>query len=78
MRTEQQRGSIDTLAQRMLEVNEAAEALGISVATIKRYRKRGLIGGDQYTEGGKWVFPESEIRQFKARAFRKGLDAGDG
>ena len=60
----------------MLEANEAAETLGVSVATLKRYRRRGLIGGYQYTEGGKWVFPAADIRQFKERAFRRGPDSG--
>ena len=49
---------------RLLDVNEVAEILGLSAATVRRYVKAGKLKAFYKGAGGKMKFPPDEVEKF--------------
>lgn len=49
---------------RLLDVNEVAEILGLSAATVRRYVKAGKLKAFYKGAGSKMKFPPDEVEKF--------------
>jgi excisionase family DNA binding protein len=52
----------------MLTIGDAAKQLGVSVETIRRWSRKGMIVAQQVGTGGHRRFPISEIERLKTGA----------
>ena len=51
--------------ERLYNVNQAAEALGIKVRTIRQWIHTGKIKAGKYPVSNRWYIAESEIRRLR-------------
>lgn len=61
MSTDRIRGTLE----RWYSVQEVADALGVSVATVRRFVRQGKIGAVR--TGHLWRIPESSLTEFRER-----------
>ena len=52
--------------EKLVRIREAAEVLGVSIDTVRRWEKKGLINSIR-TSGGQRVFDLAKLRQFKTQ-----------
>jgi excisionase family DNA binding protein len=55
----------------LLTFNAAADELGVSLRTLRRYMEAGKIQAIQYVERGKVLFDPDEVERFKSGAKTK-------
>lgn len=51
--------------ERLCNVNQAADALGIKVRTIRQWIHTGKIKAGKYPVSNRWYIAESEIRRLR-------------
>jgi excisionase family DNA binding protein len=77
---EEYRGAVDEALRalgspgyRFLRTGEAARALGVSIPTVKRWGRRGILPTARIR--GRWVVPAASVERLKQRAAATGSEA---
>jgi len=77
---EEYRGAVDEALRalgspgyRFLRTGEAARALGVSIPTVKRWGRRGILPTARIR--GRWVVPAASVERLKQRAAATGAEA---